>query len=89
MFNSGLQLKEALELANVLDDWIEEEIDYAYDEERGYLTSCPTNVGTGLRASVMMHLPGLVLTQQINQIIPAINQFGLVVRGIYGEGVKR
>ena len=83
---SGLQLKEALQLANVLDDWIEEEIDYAYDEERGYLTSCPTNVGTGLRASVMMHLPGLVLTKQLNQIIPAINQLGLVVRGIYGEG---
>lgn len=83
---SGLQLKEALQLANVVDDWMEEEIDYAYDEERGYLTSCPTNVGTGLRASVMMHLPGLVLTQQLNQIIPAINQLGLVVRGMYGEG---
>ena len=83
---SGLQLKEALQLANVVDDWMEEEIEYAYDEERGYLTSCPTNVGTGLRASVMMHLPGLVLTQQINQIIPAINQLGLVVRGMYGEG---
>lgn len=82
----GLQLKEALQLANVLDDWMEEEIDYAYDEERGYLTSCPTNVGTGLRASVMMHLPGLVLTQQLNQLIPAINQLGLVVRGMYGEG---
>ena len=81
-------LSEALQLANVLDDWIEEEIDYAFDEERGYLTSCPTNVGTGLRASVMMHLPGLVLTQQINRIIPAINQLGLVVRGIYGEGSR-
>jgi protein arginine kinase len=83
---SGLQLTNALQLANVLDDWMEEEIDYAYDEERGYLTSCPTNVGTGLRASVMMHLPGLVLTRQLNQIIPAINQLGLVVRGMYGEG---
>ena len=62
------------------------EIDYAFDETVGYLTSCPTNVGTGLRASVMMHLPGLVLTQQINRIILAINQLGLVVRGIYGEG---
>ena len=61
-------------------------IDYAYDEKVGYLTSCPTNVGTGLRASVMMHLPGLILTQQMNRIIPAINQLGLVVRGIYGEG---
>ncbi|WP_419882643.1 protein arginine kinase [Peribacillus sp. B-H-3] len=83
---SGLQLTEALKLANTIDDWVEENLDYAYDEERGYLTSCPTNVGTGLRASVMMHLPGLVLTQQLNQIIPAMNQLGLVVRGIYGEG---
>ncbi|WP_226670969.1 protein arginine kinase [Metabacillus litoralis] len=82
----GLQLEEALNMANQLDDWIEEEVDYAFDEQRGYLTSCPTNVGTGLRASVMMHLPALVLTQKINRIIPAINQLGLVVRGIYGEG---
>ncbi|MGD6777930.1 protein arginine kinase [Sutcliffiella horikoshii] len=82
----GLQLNEALQVANSLDDWIEEKIDYAFDEKRGYLTSCPTNVGTGLRASVMMHLPALVLTQQMNRIVPAINQLGLVVRGIYGEG---
>ncbi|MDQ0233017.1 protein arginine kinase [Metabacillus malikii] len=82
----GFQLKEALEVANQLDDWIEQDVDYAFDEQRGYLTSCPTNVGTGLRASVMMHLPALVLTQKINRIIPAINQLGLVVRGIYGEG---
>lgn len=82
----GLQLTEALSIANVVDDWIEENVNYAFDEQYGYLTSCPTNVGTGLRASVMMHLPGLVLTQQINRIIPAINQLGLVVRGIYGEG---
>ncbi|KQL27428.1 protein arginine kinase [Cytobacillus solani] len=82
----GFQLLEALEMANEIDDWLEEKIDYAFDENIGYLTSCPTNVGTGLRASVMMHLPGLVLTQQINRIIPAINQLGLVVRGIYGEG---
>ena len=65
---------------------LEERVDYAFDEKVGYLTSCPTNVGTGLSASVMMHLPGLVMTQQINRIIPAINQLGLVVRGIYGEG---
>jgi len=82
----GLQLTEALSIANVVDDWIEGNVNYAFDEQYGYLTSCPTNVGTGLRASVMMHLPGLVLTQQINRIIPAINQLGLVVRGIYGEG---
>lgn len=83
---SGLQLSEALDKANVLDDTIENQLDYAFDEKRGYLTSCPTNVGTGLRASVMMHLPGLVLTQRMNRIIPAINRLGLVVRGMYGEG---
>ncbi|WP_409273014.1 protein arginine kinase [Neobacillus sp. SCS-31] len=82
----GLQLTKALEAANVIDDWLEGNIKYAFNEDHGYLTSCPTNVGTGLRASVMMHLPGLILTQQINAIIPAINQLGLVVRGIYGEG---
>lgn len=82
----GLQLSEALDAANQIDDWLESNIQYAFDEKQGYLTSCPTNVGTGLRASVMMHLPGLMLTQQINRIIPAIHQLGLVVRGIYGEG---
>ena len=83
---SGLQLSKALEKANALDDAIEEKVDYAFDEKHGYLTCCPTNVGTGLRASVMMHLPGLIITQQMSRIIPAINQLGLVVRGIYGEG---
>lgn len=82
----GLQLTEALQAATTLDDWIESKADYAYEEKRGYLTTCPTNVGTGLRASVMMHLPALILTNQMNRIIPAINQLGLVVRGIYGEG---
>ncbi|SDN63705.1 protein arginine kinase [Fictibacillus solisalsi] len=85
---AGFQLKEALKLAGELDDWLEEKVDYAFDEERGYLTSCPTNVGTGLRASVMMHLPALVITKQMSRIIPAINQLGLVVRGIYGEGTE-
>ncbi|ESU31431.1 ATP:guanido phosphotransferase [Bacillus sp. 17376] len=82
----GFQLSEALKAANEIDDWLEDSVNYAFDEKFGYLTSCPTNAGTGLRASVMMHLPGLVLTQQMNRIVPAINQLGLVVRGIYGEG---
>ncbi|MCP6683528.1 protein arginine kinase [Bacillus nakamurai] len=82
----GFQLLNAIKAANQVDDWIEEKVDYAFGEKRGYLTSCPTNVGTGLRASVMIHLPALVLTRQMNRIIPAINQLGLVVRGIYGEG---
>ena len=82
----GFQLMEALQAANEIDDWLEEHVNFAFDEKFGYLTSCPTNAGTGIRASVMMHLPGLVITQQINRIVPAINQLGLVVRGIYGEG---
>jgi protein arginine kinase len=82
----GFQLESAWEQANSLDDWFEVNLDFAFDEKRGYLTSCPTNVGTGLRASVMMHLPALVMTQQMNRMLPAINQLGLVVRGIYGEG---
>ncbi|HLR74305.1 MAG TPA: protein arginine kinase [Virgibacillus sp.] len=82
----GFQLTNALEEAFEVDDWIEEKVNYAFDETKGYLTSCPTNVGTGMRASVMMHLPALALTKQINRMVPAINQLGLVVRGIYGEG---
>ncbi|MFC7372688.1 protein arginine kinase [Fictibacillus iocasae] len=84
----GLQLQKALKRASAIDDWIESKADYAFDEQRGYLTSCPTNVGTGLRASVMMHLPALVLTKKINRLIPAVNQLGLAVRGIYGEGTE-
>lgn len=83
---SGLKLKDVLERSNQIDDLLEETLDFAFDEKRGYLTSCPTNVGTGMRASVMMHLPALVLSQQLSRIVPAINQLGLVVRGIYGEG---
>jgi len=86
LYFPGFQLTEGLEKVFEFDDWLEEKINYAFDESRGYLTSCPTNVGTGLRASVMMHLPALVMTKQINRMIPAINQLGLVVRGIYGEG---
>lgn len=82
----GLQLRKAYESANNIDNYIESQLEYAFDETIGYLTSCPTNVGTGLRASVMMHLPALVITKQFNRLIPSINQLGLVVRGIYGEG---
>jgi protein arginine kinase len=82
----GFQIAEAWALANGIDDKFEEVADYAFDEKRGYLTTCPTNVGTGIRASVMMHLPALVLTQQINRILSAVTQVGLAVRGLYGEG---
>lgn len=82
----GFQIKEAWDLASQIDDVFESQVEYAFDERRGYLTSCPTNVGTGIRASVMMHLPALVLSQQINRILSAITQVGLAVRGLYGEG---
>ncbi|MBW5449208.1 protein arginine kinase [Cohnella sp. CFH 77786] len=82
----GFQIREAWETASLIDDVFEEQIDYAFDEKHGYLTSCPTNVGTGIRASVMMHLPALVLTGQINRILSAVTQVGLAVRGLYGEG---
>lgn len=82
----GFQIKEAWDLAGQIDDVFESRLNYAFDERRGFMTSCPTNVGTGIRASVMLHLPALVLTQQINRILSAITQVGLTVRGIYGEG---
>ena len=82
----GLQLVEAFRLASKVDSTIEAVIPYAYDNKFGYLTSCPTNAGTGLRASVMVHLPGLAMTQQIGKILRAFSQVGLAVRGSYGEG---
>lgn len=86
VLSSGFQIREAWEIANQVDDVFENVLEYAFDEKRGFLTSCPTNVGTGIRASVMIHLPALVLTQQINRILQAITQVGLAVRGLYGEG---
>jgi protein arginine kinase len=82
----GLQLEQALQEAMRYDDLLEQDLEYAFDENWGYLTVCPTNVGTGLRASVMVHMPALVLTKQINRVLSAIAQVGLAVRGIYGEG---
>lgn len=83
---AGLQLKEALEQASKIDDVIEESLDYAYNQKMGYLTVCPTNVGTGIRASVMIHLPALSMMGNINGVLNAVTQVGLTIRGIYGEG---
>jgi protein arginine kinase len=83
---SGFQVHEAWDIASKIDDIFEEQVDYAFDEKHGYLTSCPTNVGTGIRVSVMMHLPALVMTGQISRILSAVTQVGLAVRGLYGEG---
>ncbi|WP_081418818.1 protein arginine kinase [Paenibacillus sp. Leaf72] len=82
----GFQIQEAWTLANRIDDIFEAETEYAFDEKRGYLTTCPTNVGTGIRVSIMVHLPALVLSSQINRILQAVTQVGLAVRGLYGEG---
>jgi len=84
----GFALDDALKLANDVDDFLEEYLDYWYDERRGYLTSCPTNVGTGLRASVMLHLPGLAMVDQIKQMLTALTHVGINIRGLYGEGTE-
>ncbi len=83
---SGLALNACLNEANEFDDLIEDGIDYAYHPRFGYLTACPTNVGTGLRLSVMMHLPGLKMTGEIEKVRRAARDMGLAVRGFYGEG---
>ena len=83
---SGLNLDESFKVCNEVDDLIEESINYSFDEKFGYITSCPTNTGTGLRASVMVHLPSLVRTGSINGVLQAVSQLGLAVRGLYGEG---
>ncbi|HYJ80176.1 MAG TPA: protein arginine kinase [Longimicrobiaceae bacterium] len=82
----GFRLRDAWRVIERLDDELGARLPYAFHAEFGYLTSCPTNVGTGLRASVLMHLPGLVLTQEIAKVLQGISQVGLTFRGLYGEG---
>ena len=82
----GFQLQEVFREINRIDDELSCRLDYAFDEQLGFLTSCPTNVGTGMRASVMLHLPGLVITGQIAPTIQGISKLNLAVRGIFGEG---
>ncbi|MDD5698970.1 MAG: protein arginine kinase [Victivallaceae bacterium] len=82
----GFQLLKVWEQIDRLDSELENLLPYVYDSQLGYLTSCPTNVGTGMRASVMLHLPGLVLSGQINAAIQGVNKLGIAVRGIFGEG---
>lgn len=84
----GLKLDEAYETASKVDDVIDENVQYAFDADFGYLTSCPTNTGTGLRASVMMHLPALTMTNSIQRIAASASGLGIAVRGMYGEGSK-
>jgi len=84
----GLQLKQAWTAIDQADSQLEKKLEFAFSPEWGYLTACPTNIGTGIRVSAMLHLPGLVLAEQINPIIQSVNKLGLAVRGLYGEGTE-
>ncbi len=86
VMQSGLNLESVWEQINRIDDIIEEKVTYAFHERLGYLTACPTNVGTGMRVSVMLHLPALVITRQIDKVFRSLQKISLAVRGLYGEG---
>lgn len=86
VMRSGLDLDAAWQEISDLDDKIEQKVAYAFDCRLGYLTACPTNVGTGLRVSVMLHLPALVITRQIEKVFRSLHKISLAVRGLYGEG---
>jgi len=86
VLGSGFALDDCWNTINRLDDAIEEQVTYAFSEQLGYLTACPTNVGTGIRVSVMLHLPALVLSKEIQKVFQALQKIQLAVRGLYGEG---
>ena len=88
VFSSGLDLEYLLDLINEIDSSMSSLIPYAFSDKYGYLTACPTNVGTGMRASVMVHLPGLKQSGNVNKVLEVINNFGMNIRGIYGEGTN-
>lgn len=86
VIKGGLDLEGAYDLANKIDDLLDSKLKYAFDERIGYLTQCPTNIGTGMRASVMMHLPALSKCNQTSKLSSTVSKLGLTVRGSYGEG---
>ena len=86
VLRAGFQLKKAWAAITELDSKLEAKLDDAYSPTLGYLTACPTNLGTGMRASAMMHLPALVIAGQMEKVVRAVNQLGMVVRGLFGEG---
>lgn len=88
VLRSGLDLPTCWEEINGIDDALEEQLTFAFDPELGYLTACPTNLGTGIRVSVMLHLPGLVISQHIDKMFRSVSKINLVVRGLYGEGTQ-
>ena len=86
VMKSGYDLENAWESINAMDNQIEKHLNFAFHNELGYLTACPTNVGTGMRVSVLVHLPALVITHQIEKVFRSLQRINLVVRGLYGEG---
>jgi protein arginine kinase len=88
VLKAGCQLPACIEQIDRIDDMIEEKIDYAFSPKYGYLTACPTNLGTGIRVSVMLHLPALKMTSQIEKFLNAAKSLGLAVRGLFGEGTE-
>ena len=86
VLSAGLELENSLNLAIEIDKKLEELIPYAYNDKYGFLTSCPTNVGTALRASIMVHLPALSKTRNVRKVLEAVNSFDMNIRGVYGEG---
>ncbi|OIR05283.1 putative ATP:guanido phosphotransferase [mine drainage metagenome] len=86
VLRAGFQLKKAWSVINEFDSNLENALDFAFSPNLGYLTACPTNLGTGMRGSVMMHLPALVISNQMEKVVRAVNQLGMVVRGLFGEG---
>lgn len=87
-FSSGLELAKAHDLADRLDSELSSQVEFAYSERFGYLTACPTNLGTGVRASVLIHLPGLVHTKEIHKLLDSLRQLHHSIRGLYGEGTE-
>lgn len=88
VMKSGFALDEAYAVADEIDTSLGEKLGFAFDKRIGYLTQCPTNLGTGMRASVMLHLPGLTMNGQIHKLINTVSKLGLTFRGAFGEGTK-
>ncbi len=86
VLRAGFQFKKVWNSINALDSDLEEHLDFAFSPNLGYLSACPTNLGTGIRASAMMHLPALVISSQMEKVVRAVNQLGMAVRGLFGEG---
>lgn len=88
VMRSGFQIETAWEQVNAIDDALDERVEYAFHPQYGYLTACPTNVGTGIRVSVMLHLPALRLTNELEKVGHAAKELRLAIRGLYGEGTE-